>query len=87
MLVFPFGRAAYVSKSQTWSDGVAKEVKEVEEIFSQSKFAYHACGNQEVYSIKEESIPLYDELKVKLKQAVMSQDKETYEMARHVTAW
>ena len=87
MLVFPFGRDSYVSKSQSWGASVATEIKQVEELMKHSQFAYLACGDQEVYKVSEEGLALYEELKPKLKAWIMSQDKEQYRMSREVTAW
>lgn len=87
MLVFPFGRESYLSKSQGWGEEVATEVKQVETLMQYSKFAYLACGDQEVYEVSEAGMTLYEELKPKLKSWLMSQDKIKYQMSRQVTTW
>lgn len=87
MLVFPGSRADYLTQSQGWSEKLAKEKAQVEELFQLSSFAYRACGNQEVYKVTDEGLALYEELKPMLKSWVMSQDPEQYRMSRMVTAW
>ena len=88
VLVFPFGRESFLKKSQKWGEEVAQEMKDVEELFAQSQFWYYACGNQEVYSISENGIHLYEKLKVKLKEFLHSHtEREKYEMAREVAIW
>ena len=88
VLVFPFGRESYLTKSQHWGGEVAQEVKEVEALFEKSRFWYYACGNQEVYEVSEEGMELYEKLKPKLQEFLSSHtEKVKYEMARAVTTW
>lgn len=86
-LVFPGSREKYLTQAKSWGETVALEIKQVEELMKHCYFGYHACGNQEVYYIKDEGLSLYEELKPKLKSFLMSQDKTQYQMSRSVTAW
>lgn len=86
-LVFPGSREKYLAQSKSWGESVAVEIEQVEELMKHCYFGYHACGNQEVYYIKDEGLGLYEVLKPKLKSLLMSQDKTQYQMARSVTAW
>lgn len=86
-LVFPFGIESYLNKSKSWGEEVRKEIEQVECILQHSEFAYFACGNQEVYEVKEEALFLYEDLKNKLKSWIVSKDKIKYQMARQVTTW
>lgn len=86
-LVFPGSREKYLAQSPSWGDTVAEQKHQVEELMKHCYFGYHACGNQEVYYIKEEGLALYELLKPTLKAWIMSQDKTQYQMARSVTAW